>query len=177
MNEKNIQINAFDLPSVETFGIDDVALRKKAASPGGTTCPLCKQHVQIYHRTITAGMAIGLIKIYKYYLSHSLEKSIQIEGYLKRCNVGSTIRGDVAKLQYWGLLRKREGKRDDGSRRNGHYYLTGRGMSFVKMTLKVPKYVTLFNGKMYGNPFGDEIGIAEALGNKFNYDVLMKGEL
>ena len=70
-------------------------LEKNIRKPGGCTCPVCGQHAQLYRRTITGPMAKGLVLIYRYFQTHTREKPLHVEGYFKRLNIGSSIRGDI----------------------------------------------------------------------------------
>ncbi len=138
----------------------------------GVRCPCCHQYVKLYRRTITSAMAQGLIYLYRYSLRHGREKSIQVEGYLKRLNISSTIRGDIPKLCVWGLLQKKEGQRKDGSTRNGHYYITPFAIDFLLHGVTVRKYALLYNNQCFGFE-GPKIGIREALTTQFDYDKLI----
>lgn len=173
MQEQQIDLFGYNPAFKETFGIHprQTKLIKGVQSKGGTRCWACGQHAQVYRRRLNAPMCRALILIYRYYQRVALSKSIHIEGYLKRCNTSSSTRGDVAKLRYWGLLKKCE----DGKSRAGHYWLTGSGMSFVKGLMTAPEFIKLYNNKFWGFE-GNEINIAQAIKNEFNYDELMRGE-
>ena len=172
----NPQLDLFkgDIPDRQTYGLEENKkwLINNMQKPGGCKCPLCEQHVQVYRRPITSSMAKALILIYRYYLKHDFFKSLQVEGYLKRCNVGSTIRGDFPKLRFWGLIRKSEEKKQ----RQGHYYLTQLGKHFVEEKIKVKKYAIVFNNQAWSLE-GEEIGIKDTLKNPFDYNQLMQGEI
>lgn len=156
----------------ERFGLINDWLVERMQEKNGCRCPLCKQQVKLYFRSISYSMARALILIYRYYQSHDKKKSIHIEGYLKRCRISSSTRGDVAKLRHWGLLKKREGKRKDGSNRNGHYWITDDGERFVRRETTVRKYAKLYNNKFYGLA-GGHVDIVDTLREKFNYIELM----
>lgn len=83
--------------------------------------------------------------------------------------------GDFPYLVHWGLLEKMEGKRADGSSKNGMYKLTDKGRLFVTCQLVVNQTLIIFNGKCEGFE-GDLIDIKQALGKHFDYAELMKGE-
>jgi hypothetical protein len=65
-----------------------------------------------------------------------------------------------------------QGKREDGSKRNGYYRITGRGLMFAEGKLKVHSRFMIFNNTFQGFK-GEEIDVKNALGSKFNYDELM----
>lgn len=134
----------------------------------GTSCPCCGQFVKLYKRPLTSSMAYGLILMYKLKLEW-----IHIEDYFKSLpHLPSSIRGDVAKLKYWGLLEARMGLRPDGSKRNGYYRVTPKGKEFVEGKTVVPSHVKLYNNKFLGFD-NDYVSIKQSLGKKFNYGELM----
>jgi hypothetical protein len=124
-------------------------------------CPCCGRWNKTYRRTITAAMAHALILIYRYYLSHTYDSWLQLEGYFKRCNIGSTIRGDVPKLRFWGLIEKAPCSING---RNGHYRLTPKGQRFVKGDELVPRYAKIYNDQFFGFD-GEMIGISDCIEN------------
>jgi len=177
VNEKK-EVEVLDLfgyspKEKERFGLINDWLVEKMQGPGGTFCPLCKQRVKLYLRTINKSMVKGLVLIYKYYLTHNKNVPLHIEGYLKRCRVSSAVRGDITKLCYWGLLKRYEKIKQDVSERRGKYWITADGEAFVRGNLKVPRYAKIFNKKFYGFE-GDKIGIGDAMKTVFNYDEEMK---
>lgn len=135
-------------------------------------CPCCKQSVKLYERKITSSMAYGLILLYRYFRLSPHNAYVHIENYFKELKIASSIRGDMVKLKYWGLIERSFGIRSDGSFRNGYYRITEKGTQFVLGGFQVPRCVKLFNNKFYG--FSEEMTtIKEALGDKFNYRELM----
>lgn len=149
-------------PELQDFGLESAWMIRAIQQPGGVCCPLCKRHAQRYLRTITAAMAKALVCIYRYYQSHRYDTWLQLEGYLKRCDVGSTIRGDAPKLRFWGLIEK---STTPINGRQGHYRITAKGQRFVKGNESVPKYIKIYNDKFYGFEEGEEITISECIEN------------
>lgn len=140
----------------------------------GTRCPCCQQYAKEYKRKITSSMAWGLILIYRYFRKEGdLRKWLHIENYFKSIpNLPSSVRGDISKLSFWGLIRRKEGERADGSKRVGYYKITERGVNFVEGKIRVSKFIYLYNNKVRG--FGDEqVDLRDCLSKKFNYDELM----
>lgn len=136
----------------------------------GTKCPCCGQFVKLYKRKITSAMALGLIYLAK---NTEADEYVHIENFFKKQPVPSSIRGDISKLVFWGLLEKQEGLRADGSSRNGYYKITQLGRNFVHGLVTVSKNIFIYNNKVIKR--SDElINIETALGNKFNYRELMK---
>ena len=132
----------------------------------GYVCKCCGSYIKRYKRSMNCNMALAAIALYRYANGKHVhvEELLQKKGY-KRC-------GDFTYLRHYGIIEKKEGKRDDGSKRNGLYKLTGRGVMFVEGTLEVNANFYMFNNALDG--FGGEmIGIHKALGKKFDYSELM----
>lgn len=83
--------------------------------------------------------------------------------------------GDFSYLVHWRLLEKMEGKRPDGSKKNGFYKITDKGVRFVKQEITVPQTLIIYNGKCEGFE-GDQVSIKDGLGKRFDYAELMKGD-
>ena len=140
----------------------------------GMDCPCCTQYVKLYKRSMTASMACALIYVYRYFERHGYGEPLHVGQYLNALDLPGPVRstGDFAKLRFWGLVEYVEGTREDGSNRNGYFYLTQEGKAFVEGRLHVPRRVYIFNNKCYGKDT-DTITIQDALKNKFNYTELM----
>lgn len=127
----------------------------------------CCGHVSIeYHRSYNSNMALALIILFnentqKYV---HLENLILSKGY-KRC-------GDFSYLVHYRHIEKMEGKRQDGSVKNGMYRITSGGILFVEGISKVYKTFIMKDGKLRGFE-GEMITIQEALANKFDFNTLM----
>jgi len=134
----------------------------------GVNCPCCSQFVKIYQRPITSSMALALIILYKEGPGyHHWGNLIDKKGYSNCVNSG-----DKSKMVYWGLIEKKKGTRDDGSKRNGYYQITNRGKDFVEMKISVPEHAYIYNGKFL--KFDDQlVSIQDSLSEKFNYKELM----
>ena len=133
----------------------------------GYKCECCNQYVKLYSRHFNNNMARSLIFLYKNILKGfiHLENSMIAEGHV-RC-------GDASYMIHYSLIENMPEKRKDGSKRNGHYRISGRGILFVEGYTKVYERFLICNNKFEGFE-GKEIDIIEALGKKFNYTELMK---
>ena len=151
---------------LQQLSLTDEIKQKKLA---GFRCDCCGLYVKMYSRPLLASMCLVLIEIYK----SGKREFIHVEDFLKERGK-SHWRGDFHKLRFWNLLEKKIEDREDGSPRNGFYKLTGRGILFVEEKLKVKEKVLIFDNKFEGFD-GEEIGIREALGKKFDYDELIIG--
>lgn len=140
----------------------------KLNRPDGCICPCCEQFIKIYKRRLNAGMAYELLQLYildKYkgvaYYHHSLFTKRSI--------------GEISKLVHWGLVEQEEKDEEDTEKRtSGSWAITQAGRDFVDNKIKVKSHVYLLNGKILG--FSDtETDILESLGEKFDYEELMRG--
>lgn len=135
----------------------------------GYYCPSCGQFCKRYYRKMNSNMAVVMIALYrkkKFGFVH-IEEFMRVLGYKRS--------GDFAYLVHWGFLEKLVGDRPDGSKRNGFYKLTGRGLMFVEKKTTAKRTLIIYNGKCEGFE-GDEITIVDALGKHFDYAELMKGD-
>lgn len=132
----------------------------------GVNCPCCTQRVQLYRRTINAGMAMSLIRMYR-----AAGRDWQ--------HVPTTVgrmSAEEGKLRYWGLIEEAPEPRGDGGRA-GWWRITEKGELFVNNQIRVPRGALMFNQKCFGldNSRGD-IGIVDALKGRFDYQALMTGQ-
>lgn len=135
----------------------------------GYNCPCCSQFCKRYYRKLNVNMALVLIMLVrkKKFGFMPIEEFMRVNGFHRS--------GDFSYLIHWGLLEKMTGERPDGSKKNGFYKITEKGIRFVKEEITVPQTLIYYLGKCEGFE-GGEIGIREALGKKFDYTELMKGD-
>ena len=135
----------------------------------GYFCECCGQYVKRYYRKINCNMAVTMIALFrkKKFGFIKIEEFMRVNGYQRS--------GDFPYLVHWGLLEKMPGKREDGSSKHGFYKLTDKGRQFVQEEITVPQTLIWYNGKAEGFE-GREVSIRDALGKRFRYDELMKGE-
>lgn len=132
----------------------------------GVFCPCCDQRAQEYRRQIYGEMGRFLAiayakKTHEWFHGPSLVPELR--------------GGDTAKLIYWGLIEPMPDKiRKDGSSRTGWWRVTSKGASFVKGSLRVPKYVVVFDGQFLEYE-GELISITDVMGKEFNFTELMAG--
>lgn len=168
----------FDLTSttlVEAQGY----LMSKARGKDGSLCPCCRQLVKVVDRNIDSQMARALIILYRYF--EKAPDFVHFATYLDELaqQVGAAIPGGQwAKLRFWGLIEEKpKNDKSDGAKRAGFWKITAKGISFVKMELKVPKYAMVYNEKCIGYAPGCvEVNIVDCLGRDFVYDELMAGK-
>lgn len=133
-----------------------------------TICPCCDRHAQIYHRALNGGQAAQIIKLYRLGGQYGWIHSSAVAG-----EMGPS---DFSKLQYWGLIEPKPNNENPDKKESGFYMLTEKGADFVKCDILVPSHVIVYNNTVKGYS-EKQIGIIEALGNKFNYQHLMEGKL
>lgn len=183
---------------MEKFKYEDGSLEEirswlRAHIDAGAECPACNQLVKLYKRRLNKSMAAVLILIYRW--DRDRQKAIEAgtataEQQIPYVHVPSLIaelggknprqaaalRGDFAKLKHWELLAEMPAKREDGSKRNGYYKITERGIAFVKERIRVPAYVWIYNEAVITTrPVLEQVTIREALKASFNYTDLMDG--
>lgn len=177
-------------PPPDSATIAEAKRYLRAHWTAGATCPCCTQRVQLYRRTITAGMALALLSLYRAtralpaagaggdgHLSEDpylhAEKTFKADRSLPQA-----ARGDFTKLALWGMIEPAPGKREDGSTRNGYWRITETGRLFAEGKLAVRKYVWLFNNREYAPPDGEararqRVMIGDALGKRYDYSEMM----
>lgn len=131
----------------------------------GVSCPCCNQMVKLYKYKLSYGLAKMVLDVYR--LHQQGREWVHIQSELKPKN------GDYAKLRHWDLLEARGDKSDDGNS-TAYWRLTEFGRLFARCERAVPSHALLFDSRKFGTA-GEYITIRQALGNKFNYDELMKG--
>jgi hypothetical protein len=119
-------------------------------------------------------MAYGLILLYRRDKELMGGQYIHIENYFKSIpNLPASVRGDLAKLRFWGFLTQKKGDKEDGNPNNGFYRITDTGKSFVENKMVTYSHVNIYNNKVLGTST-KTITIKAALKNKFNYDEIVK---
>jgi hypothetical protein len=147
----------------------------------GTVCRCCGQYAKRYRRKLTSGLAYALIYINRGVVDGGPWMRgdwIHVENLFKagpHHGLPAPRGGDYAKLRFWGLLEKKAVRRDDGSSRGGLWKVTAKGRNFLNHLSVEPSYAVVYNGICEGLG-GKTINIEQALGRKFNYQELMRGE-
>lgn len=134
----------------------------------GVDCPCCKQFVKLYKRKLNSGMASVLISLYKENLK-SPGSYIHVKNFLKENKLHNGH--DWTLLKFWHLISEKD--QIPGEPNNGLWRISSLGNLFVENKLSVPGRMHFYNGKVVKSS-EREIYITEALGEKFNYQELMK---
>lgn len=150
-----------EFPDSTTLGEIRAWLREHTVMPGGTRCPACVQHAQVYRRILTSNMARLLIRAYR---SHGQE-------WFHGPTALRDGTGDLAKLAHWGLVQESTERRGDGGR-GGWWRVTDRGVAFLRTGTTVPSHILLYDGQLLGHD-GRQISVRDALGERFDLAELM----
>jgi len=132
----------------------------------GAACPCCHQFTKVYRRKINAAMARALFLMWD-------EGGRERRLYVHVPSIDPTRGGDVAKMQFWGLIEEEKGSRVDGGRA-GYWKVTQRGEDWLKRRVTVPKYARVYDGHLL-NTTGVAVSVDDALGDEFRLDDLMAG--
>ena len=139
----------------------------------GIECPCCNQFAKVYRRTVTSTMARWLIELVR---RHRIDGEWQSSSSMWSLSI-SRGSGDVAKLMYWGLIERDAKDEEDTIRKtSGMWRPTHLGSDFVDGCHSVPRHALIYASALIGFD-GDFIGVRDAIGNKFDYSKLMRGEL
>lgn len=141
----------------------------------GAICPVCDRYAKIYNRKLNANMADILICIYK------IDRKDEPENGWFRVTEAvleykrNSLNQEYSKLRWWGLLEQKRQAKEDGNPCSGYWRITDRGRDFVRMKAVVPRTILMFNNKFLGfEKQTDTITINQALGDKFDYNELMR---
>jgi hypothetical protein len=144
----------------------------------GAACPCCNQFVKLYKRSLNKSSAYVLLLMACYFQGDPVEEWLHVPSYIAEMVAdhprrAAAVRGDWAKLKFWGLIEEKPEMRADGSPRVGYWRLTQLGRQFVKREVKVPSHVYIYNGSPLQRTVENMITIDEALGTEFSYDEIM----
>lgn len=125
-------------------------------------CPCCGRFVKAYAKKLSATMVAYLIEFVAAYMrSRDWVDVTTLPAYQT-----AKQRGDYAALIHWGLLKAKEGEK-------ALFQPTKDGYDFMRGTIQVPTHCFQFNGEIFGFS-ATMIEVRETLGDKFDYDELMK---
>jgi len=128
-------------------------------------CPCCGRYAQIYKRKLHAGMTMQLIKLYRI---GGHERFIHVN---EMANFFSGT-GDMTKFKHWGCIISAENEPDSQTKTSGKWKITSKGVSFILGYIKLPECAYIYDDRLLSfSP--QEIGVLDALGNKFSYMELM----
>ena len=144
----------------------------------GATCPACNQFVKLYKRKFNKSMAYVLLLMESHFMGDVVDEWLHVPSYIAEMvsdnpRRAAAVRGDWAKLKFWGLIEEKPDVRADGSPRVGYWKLTPLGRQFARRQVKVPSHVYIYNGEALQRTVEEMITIDDALGTEFSYDEIM----
>jgi hypothetical protein len=155
-------------PLTEKMSLEEARRFHTANIRDGIECALCGRFDKIYKRKLNSGMARVLILLYK------ADKKEPLKWVHVLQDLPDVTGGDYGKMVEWGLLKKREGaKEEDDNPDNGYYRITAKGQVFCQGQIKVPKYLYFYHDRLWPVEDDELTTIQEALGTKFNWNELM----
>jgi hypothetical protein len=133
----------------------------------GTECPCCGQFVKLYKRKFGSVMARTLIRLYNMPTTYNHVKDI-VKG------ISDTGTNDFSKMKYWGLIEEMPND-DSGKKNSGYWMITEKGEKFALGQISIPSHAFVYNSMLQGFS-NTQTNIIQALGKKFDYAELMRGE-
>jgi len=156
-----------DTPPGLEATLEEVRDWLRARVEKGTHCPACEQFAKVYRRQIYAGMVQALVLMYR-------EGDFSRRLYVHVPSIDPARGGDVAKLEFWGLIEEERAVRSDGGRA-GYWRVTRRGEDFLQRKVAVPKYARIYDGRLLSLT-GVLVTVDDALARGgFRLDDLMRG--
>lgn len=177
--KKSAAKNEFFVATAKTT-LEEAKRWLRARFGKGAPCPACNQFVKCYRRPMNKSMAFVLLLIARYYRRYDVkpEEWLHVPSYIAEVVASNprraaAVRGDWAKLKYWGLIEEKPETRADGSPRVGYWRLTQLGRQFVNREVKVPSHIFVYNGEALERAVEERISIDDALTTDFNYSEIM----
>lgn len=147
----------------------------------GAICPCCELPAKIYKRKLNSSMAYVLILMTREYALNG-GSYMHVPSMLNRKGlkpkVAASLRGDYAKLRYWGLIeedkqpKKRHGE-DKGKKTNGYWRPTPDGLAFARGETRVASHAIIYGGTCIELTEDSRVSIQAALGDRWDYVELM----
>jgi hypothetical protein len=131
-------------------------------------CPCCTQDVRVWPRKLNSGMARSAIIIYR---STKPGEWFDV-GALPKKQKLDLHHWEYSKLRFWGILEEQVAS----GRPNSLWRLTPLGRTFVENKVRLQQKVWVYDNEALGRKDKKTTSITEALGVKFNFDSLMRGE-
>ena len=131
----------------------------------GVTCRCCGQFCKLYRRKLNSNMAAFLCRLV-----------VRFDGEtpIHHSEIRDSKQGrDYPHLAAWGLMFDSPSP-DGKKRRSGWWTPTSKGIDFAHRRIRVPQYALVFDGKVEGYG-GEDIGVVDALGDRFDYREMMGG--
>jgi hypothetical protein len=134
---------------------------------GGANCPCCTQRAQVYRWSLYS-TAVRALAFY-----HRLGGTRTFVHTPALRELGHTGQGDAARLRLWGLVEEENVRRPDGGR-SGWWRVTQAGEDWLMGLTVIDKYALVYSGRCLGFE-GPKVNVLQALGTKFDWNDLMRG--
>jgi len=135
----------------------------------GMTCTCCNQFVKLYRRKVNAQQARSLI-----WLCHAYNRKRDWIDLAREAPRFVIENRELPRLWYWGLVEQHR-EVPEGKRTSGLWRPLPPAGAYIWLRLSIPKYALIFDKTLYGFE-GERLDIKAALGTKFDYYELMRGE-
>lgn len=132
----------------------------------GEICPTCERPAKAHERHLTPSLAYVALLLWLHRGTEWTVLSSFVEDDM------GLPRSDEVKLKLWGLIETKDDvvpKSPGEKKEPGVWRLTSRGAAWARNELRLPRTVRVFNDRPYVL-FGDPITIAEAMGDRYDYD-------
>jgi hypothetical protein len=120
----------------EDISLGDAKKLLQASLRQGTKCPCCGHLAKAYKRRLYSTQISALRRIYEHLEAPGGPNSVHLGEFLSQFGDVSSRGGEVARLQFWDLLKKL-GK--------GRYAMTDLGRDFLAGKKSVPAYLYFYN--------------------------------
>lgn len=125
-------------------------------------CPCCNQKIQVWRKSIISTAVASLCQLVRMYDGKPIHHD-KFTVLLKDRN--------FSQLVLWGLIEP-AAPRTATENSAGMWSPTEKGIQFVKGQITIPQYVETYNNNLLSFD-GPEIGVIEALRQKFDYNDLL----
>jgi hypothetical protein len=145
----------------------------------GDVCDVCGRSGKLQHRRIYKAVAVALHKIYVQQCIY-LDRDPESEGWVyirnTETNTGvehiKTGTNDYSKLKFWGILEPKPN--DDKSKKDsGSWRVTPKGVRFIHNKIAVPRYIWVYNDRVYDKSDDDLIYFRDCFNDHFDYEEYM----
>lgn len=150
----------------ETIPLGEVQGWVTAHAGEGCICPACSQYVKKWRKTVVSVSVASLIN-----LVHAWRRLGEGAGVHRDDFLITPKDTNFSQLALWGLV-VIEPNTDEHKRTSGVWRPTPLGIRFVEGRDTIPRYVVTLNNEVVGYE-GDAIDVRQALGQRFDYAVLM----
>jgi hypothetical protein len=149
------------------------AFRKQLLKGKHVKCPCCDRKVKIYRRKLNAGMALLMLWAYRYTENKRPAGGwIHVSKVLLKGKVNAVAQ-EYSKLRFWGLLEPA----DEGSSASGYWRVTEAGSRFARGETRIPRHAIVYDNNLLELDNSELASIRGALGDKFDFDELMRGDV